>query len=268
MLSDVLTTARGLEFSYKSHGHGPTLVLLHGFPLNKAMWEPQIQALADDCHMLAIDMRGFGASQLTDGVFTLDDLADDVHAVLQTLGHDQVVLGGLSMGGYVAFAYMRRYPTTVRGLILADTKPGVDTPEGLAKRQAIIAEVDARGTRALAREFPKSVVSPATAETQPQLMEQLRVWIEDTAPPTVAGAQRAMAGRADATPLLGEIRVPTLVIVGEQDPSTPPAEAEAMAQAIHGARLVRIPGAGHFSNLEQPDAFNAAVREFMHQFRP
>jgi pimeloyl-ACP methyl ester carboxylesterase len=99
-------------------------------------------------------------------------------------------------------------------------------------------------------------------------MEQLRVWIEDAAPTTVAGAQRAMAGRADSTPLLGDIRVPTLVIVGEEDPTTPPSEAAAIAQAVHGARLVQIPGAGHFSNMEQPDAFNAAVREFMHQFRP
>lgn len=268
MESDMLTTVNGLEFSYRAHGVGPTLVLLHAFPLNKAMWDAQVAALADACHVITVDLRGFGKSQVTDGVFSLDDMADDLHGLLRKLGHEHVVLGGLSMGGYVAFAYMRRHPETVRGLILADTKAGVDTAEGLAKREAMIAEVTQRGTKGVSKVFPKAVVAPATAETQPALMERLRVWIEDAAPSSIAGAQRAMARRADATPLLGEIRVPTLVIVGEEDPTTPPAEAEAIAAAIPGATLVRIPGAGHLSNLEQPEAFNAAVRTFMGGFRP
>jgi pimeloyl-ACP methyl ester carboxylesterase len=128
--------------------------------------------------------------------------------------------------------------------------------------------VTQRGTKGVSKVFPKAVVASATAETQPALMERLRVWIEDAVPSSVAGAQRAMARRTDATPLLSAIRVPTLVIVGEEDPTTPPAEAAAIAAAIPGAKLVRIPGAGHLSNLEQPEAFNAAVREFMGGFRP
>jgi 3-oxoadipate enol-lactonase len=268
MEADMLTRARGLEFSYVAHGKGPTLVLLHAFPLSKAMWEPQIRALADDCHVVAIDLRGFGASQVTDGVFSLDDMADDVHAVITKLGHDQIVLGGLSMGGYIAFAYMRRHPATVRGLVLADTRPGVDTPEALEKRQAMIKDVLANGTRAVARSFPRAAVSTATAEGHPELLERMRVWIQDTAPTSIAGAQRALATRADSTATLSAIRVPTLVIVGEEDAITPPSEAEAMAAAIPGAQLVRIPGAGHLANLEQPEAFNAAVRTFMRQFTP
>lgn len=124
------------------------------------------------------------------------------------------------------------------------------------------------GTKGISKVFPKAVVAPATAESQPALIERLRVWIEDAAPSSIACAQRAMARRTDATPLLSGIRVPTLVIVGEEDPSTPPAEAEAIATAIHGAKLVRIPGAGHLSNMEQPEAFNAAVQAFVHGIKP
>lgn len=262
-----LAKANGLEFSYHSEGHGPTLVLLHAFPLNKAMWEGQVEALKDVCHVLTMDMRGFGRSQVTDGVFTLDDLADDLHHLLQRLGHTQIVLGGLSMGGYVALAYMRRHPAGVRGLILADTKATADGPEALAKREAMIEEVAARGTRGVARAFPRAVVSASTAETQSALLDRLKVWIEDTVPSTVIGAQRAMAARPDSSALLPTIKVPTLILVGEEDPTTPPADAEAMAAAIHDARLVRLPGAGHLANLEAPDAFNAAVRDFMAQYR-
>lgn len=268
MESDMLTTVNGLEISYRAHGVGPTLVLIHAFPLSKAMWEGQVAALADTCHVVTVDLRGFGKSQLTDGVFDLDDLADDVHALLRKLGHEHVVLGGLSMGGYVAFAYWRRHRASVRGLILADTKSGTDNPAGLAKREAMIEEVQQNGMRGVSRAFPRAVVAPETAERQPALIERLRVWIEDASPATVMGAQRAMARRSDATALLSGIDVPTLVLVGEHDPTTPVADAEAIASAIPGAKLVCIPGAGHLSNLENPEAFNDAVKEFMRGFRP
>lgn len=266
METDMLTSVKGLEFNYVSHGVGPTLVLIHAFPLNLRMWEPQIKALSDDCHLVAMDLRGFGASQITDGDFTVEDLARDVQQLLYKLGHQRIVLAGLSMGGYVALEYARLFPDEVRGLILANTRAWPDTPEGREKRLAMIEEVGARGVRGVAGTFPQNAVSKTTAESQPELLDRLKTWILDTEPSTVVGAQRAMASRRDFTGMLADISVPTLVLAGEEDTITPPGEAERMAEMIHGARLVRIPGAGHLSNLENPDAFNVAVREFMRQF--
>jgi pimeloyl-ACP methyl ester carboxylesterase len=257
----------GLELSYRAHGTGPVLVLLHAFPLNKAMWDAQVRDLSDHCHVVTLDVRGFGASQTTDGEFSLDDLASDVHGLLAKLGHGRDVLGGLSMGGYVAFAFMRRYPEAVRGLVLADTKATADTPEAFAKRVAMIDEVGAQGLGGVARRMPATLVSPSTPARDPALMTRLTGWIAETNPVAVIGAQRALGSRPDQTGLLADIRVPTLVIVGEDDAVTPPSDARAMATAIPGATLVTIPAAGHLSNLEQPDAFNAALRAFMAQFR-
>lgn len=266
MESDMRTSVHGLEFNYVSHGVGPTLVLLHAFPLNMRMWEPQIKVLADVCHVVAMDLRGFGSSQRTDGDFTLEDLARDVQALLFKLGHQRVVICGLSMGGYIALQYAKLFPDEVRGLVLADTRAGADTAEARDKRMAMVEEVSTRGVRGVAQTFPANVVSKRTAETQPAVMEQLKTWIADTDPSTIAGAQRAMAARSDSIEFLSEIRVPTLVIVGEEDGVTPPAESERMAQLIHGATLVTIPGAGHLSNLENPEAFNRAISSFMAQF--
>lgn len=266
MLSAMLTVAKGLDFNYVSHGVGPTLVLLHAFPLNLRMWDEQIKGLADSCHVLAIDLRGFGASQTSDGEYTLADLADDVHALLQHLGHERVVLGGCSMGGYISLAYARRYPEHLRGLVLIDTRASADTPEGRENRLRQASEVDARGTAALSRAFPPTAISPESAQARPELLERMRTWIADTDPRTVAGAQRAMAARPDSHDLLPKLDIPVLVVVGEQDTITPPAESEKMVAALPDAHLVRIPGAGHLTPLEKPELVNEAVREFMRRF--
>lgn len=266
METDMLTSVKGMEFNYVAHGVGPTLVLIHAFPLNLRMWEPQIKALSDVCHVVAMDLRGFGASQTTDGDFILEDLARDVQQLMYKLGHQRIILGGLSMGGYVALQFLKLFPDQVRGLILADTRAWPDTPEGREKRFAMIDEVNARGVRGLAQSFPQNAVSQVTAGGRPELVDRLKTWILDTEPATIVGAQRAMANRPDFTDLLPHIKVPTLVMVGEEDAITPPAEAERMAQLIHGAQLAKVPGAGHLSNLENPEAFNQAVKAFMHQF--
>jgi pimeloyl-ACP methyl ester carboxylesterase len=232
------------------------------------MWAEQVQGLSDHAHVVTVDVRGFGASQTTDGEFSLDDLATDVHGLLAKLGHGHVVLGGLSMGGYVALAFMRRYPEAVRGLILADTKATADSPEAFAKRLAMIEEVGAKGAAGVAKRMPETLVSPGTPARDPALMDRLTTWIAETNPVAIAGAQRALGARRDQTDLLTDIRVPTLVLVGADDTVTPPSDAMAMASAIHGAKLVTIPDAGHLSNLEQPAAFNAAVKEFLAGFRP
>ncbi len=267
MLTDTRTRVEGLELAYRAHGVGPTLLLLHAFPLNQRMWEPQVEALADKCHVVTVDLPGFGASQSTDGDLDIDQLADIVAAFASRLGHERFVLGGLSMGGYIALALARRHPERLRGLILADTRAGADTPEGSERRLKQVEEIEHAGLKGLAESFPHTVTTPATALDRPELLEQLRHWIAETNPAAVTGALKMMARRPDATPVLAGLQVPTLVLVGETDSLTPPSEAEKLAAAIPGATLVRIPAAGHLSSLEAPKAFNRAVLDFMAQFR-
>ena len=266
MLTDTLTRVEGLELAYRAHGVGPTLLLLHAFPLSQRMWDAQVLGLADRCHVVTLDLPGFGASQTTDGDHTIDQLADLVAAFATRIGHERFVLGGLSMGGYIALALARCHPERLRGLILADTRAGADSPEVRERRLNQIKEIEQKGLKGLAASFPHTVTAPSTAIDRPELLMQLRLWIEEANPAAVTGALRMMANRPDATPLLAGLRVPALVVVGEADGTTPPPEAELMADRLPEATLVRIPSAGHLSSLEAPDAFNQAIASFMARF--
>lgn len=230
------------------------LVLLHAFPLDRRMWEAQAAALDD---VVALDL-------CTEGGPAIDAVADQVVADARARGHERFVLGGLSMGGYVALAVARRHPEVLAGLILADTKAAADTDAAREKRFAQIAEIEANGLDALAGSFPQAVTAP---DADPALIARLAGWIREQRPASVVGALRMLAARPDATAGLGAIAVPTLVIVGEADATTPPAEAEKLAAGIAGAQLVRIPGAGHLASLEAPQAFNAALAGFMRVWR-
>lgn len=266
MLTETRTRVEGLELAYRAHGVGPTLLLLHAFPLNQRMWDPQVEGLADYCHVVTLDLPGFGGSQTTDGDFDMERMADLVAAFATRIGHEKFVVGGLSMGGYLALALARRHPERLRGLILADTRAGADSQEARDKRVAQISEIELRGLKGLAATFPHTVTTAATHVDRPDLLAQLTTWIAEANPAAITGALRMMAARADSTPVLETIRVPTLVLVGEADALTPPAEAEKLAAGIAGAELVRIPGAGHLSSLEAPQAFNQAVRAFMARY--
>lgn len=265
MRADVLTRVDGLELSYRAQGSGPTLLLLHAFPLNQRMWDPLVEALADSVHVVTVDLPGFGASQLTDGKQSIDDVADLIADFATRLGHEKFVLGGLSMGGYIALAFARRHPDRLRGLILADTKATADTEAARAKRITQITELELKGVRGLAERFPHEVTTAGTAIDRPELLAQLASWIAGANPQGLAGALHMMADRPDAMKDLAGITVPTLVIVGEDDQLTPPAESEAMVNALPNAKIVRIPGAGHISALEAPAAFNSSVAHYMAQ---
>lgn len=266
MRSDMLTTVKGLEFNYVHHGVGPTLVLLHGYPLNWRMWEPQVTGLNDVCHVLAMDLRGFGASQSTDGDFSIADLADDVHALVHHLGHDRFVLGGCSMGGYVAMAYAARYPEDLRGLVLVATHLGADTPEKRAERLKTAENANAFTPAAVAKTMTPLMVSPETAKQRPELLATISAWMAGTPPLTIAGALRAMADRPDRTETLRSYTGPALVVAGDQDQAMPPDAADKLMAALPHATRVRVPGAGHLINLERPEVVNAALRTFMGQF--
>lgn len=248
---------------YQERGGGPTLALLHAFPLHSDMWAPQLEGLQDSCRLIAMDMRGFGRTPLETAPYALEALTRDLAALMDALGQERFVLGGLSMGGYVALAFQRLFGDRLAGLILADTRAGADSPGARERRYQTIREVEAYGMGPLSEAMPRSLLCPETFDLQPALPERIASWIARTDPRAVIAAQRAMAERPDATPQLRGVGVPTLVLVGSQDTLSPPEEAEAMASQIPGAQLAIIPHAGHLANLENPVAFNRAVREFM-----
>lgn len=243
-------------------GHGLPVVLLHAFPLKRMMWEPQIAALFGECRCIVPDLRGFGDSPKS-GPYSMDVMADDVIALLDALQIDRAAVGGLSMGGYVAFNLLRRYRHRVRALLLADTRAAADTPEGLQKRDDLITLARTEGAGAVADKQVTGLIGKSTREKQPELVDRIRTVMAGESVDGIVGALEAMKGRADSTPILASIDIPTLVVVGEEDVITPPKEARAMHEQIKGSRLEIIPGAGHLSNLERPAAFNAALSDFV-----
>jgi pimeloyl-ACP methyl ester carboxylesterase len=247
--------------AHDDRGAGRPLVLLHAFPLDRRMWQPQLGPLAAVARVLTPDLPGFGDSPAPRGPFTIDSAADAVRDFLDaTKVTGRVVLGGLSMGGYIALAFARRYPARLAGLILADTRSEPDDAAGKAKRDELIALANSAGVSGvLDQMLPKMLAPPA----RPELVETVRTIAVGQSAATVAAALAALRDRPDATTSLGAITVPTLILVGEQDAITPPVMAQSLAGRIPGSRLVTIPGAGHLNNLENPDAFTTAVREFV-----
>jgi 3-oxoadipate enol-lactonase len=252
-----------LELHYRDAGKGSaTVVLLHGFPFNSELWEPQIQELARDYRVIAPDFRGFGNTGLP-GSYSIDRLADDVAELVSALGLRRVILGGLSMGGYVAFAFLRRHVARLTGLILSDTRPDPDSEETRVNRARLAALAQQAGSPAVADELLPSLLSATTRDHRSELVGALRAMMSSSTPEAIAAALAAMAGRADSRSLLPEIKIPVLITGGTEDAITPPAQIEEWAANIPDARLAFIEGAGHVANLERPNDFNALVTEFL-----
>jgi len=239
------------------------VVLLHAFPLNRKMWAPQVEALAGRYRVITPDFRGHGESGVADEDSTMERLAEDVGGLLDHLRIERVVLGGLSMGGYVAFAFLRRWPERVAALVLADTRASADTEEGRKGRHETAAVAEREGSAAIAEMMAPKLLGQTTLEGKPEVVAAVREMILEASPGGIAAALRGMAARTASFDLLPRITCPTLILVGEQDGLTPPADSEAMAKAVPGSTLVRIPEAGHLSNLEQPEKFNSALQSFL-----
>ncbi|HEX5109352.1 MAG TPA: alpha/beta fold hydrolase [Vicinamibacterales bacterium] len=247
-----------------------TLLLIHGFPLGVRMWEPQLARLAplldasgvSRWRLLAPSLPGYDGS---DGMPqpSMHDYAAHVLGFLDQLDVSRAVVAGLSMGGYIAFALLRQAVQRVTGVILADTRSGVDTEQVRAGRHRMIEIVTNGGSKAAADDLIPKLFGPTTKAARPQVMAEVRQMIEAQSPVAIVDSTRAMLTREDAGPLLPTLNLPALVIVGEEDTMTPPEEAERMASALPRATLVRLPRAGHMSNMEAPEAFNDAVRRFL-----
>lgn len=254
-----------MRLAFTDKGPGPAVVLLHGFPLGRDMWMEQIGGIGSIYKIVAPDLRGHGDSPAPEGDYTIDGMADDVIELLDTLGlTEPVVLGGLSMGGYVALSLIARYPRRFRGLMLMDTRAEADSPEAVQKREELVQAVLAAGCAAPAVEaMTPRLFARVTRDIRPERVARMREIMARNTPRGIIGALRAMATRPDRRADLAAIRVPTLVLVGEEDVITPPAEAQAMADAIPGARLEVVPHSGHLAPYENAAIVNDIILRFL-----
>jgi len=243
------------------------VLLIHGYPLSNVLWDIQLSELTDIARLIAPDLRGHGMTDPTEPPYSMGLFAEDCAHLLDQLGiTGPVVVGGLSMGGYVAFEFCRRYPERVAGLILSATRAGADSAEAKESRDKAAGVVIAEGMSAIAEGMLPKLLAPENYETQPDLVEYVRDMMLETSEDGVVGALAAMRDRPDSTPDLATIKVPILILHGADDQLIPLAEAEIMAAAFPRAKLVVVPGAGHLPNLEQPEIFNDAVRDFLEIF--
>jgi pimeloyl-ACP methyl ester carboxylesterase len=252
----------GVRLAYTVRGSGLPILLVHAFPLAGAMWTAQMNMLESHYQVLIPDLRGFGQSSVPTTPSTMPLMADDLYRLLVHLDLKKVVVVGLSMGGYIAFELLRRYPHVVHALVLADTRATSDSPEAQAARETNARIAETQGAAAIADLMIPRLLAP---NADPAVVAQVREMILATAPAGIAAALRGMAVRADATDLLPHIRVPTLLIGGEQDQLTPPVVMQDLQQAIDGSSLTIVPRAGHLPNLEQAEVFNTALLKFLHR---
>lgn len=256
-------TVNGVSLAVEVRGEGTAVLFIHGYPHDRSIWNHQMGAL-HGFRRIAPDLRGMGESDAPDLGYSVETYAGDLAALLDALGVGQVVLCGLSMGGYIAFEFVRRWRPRVRGLVLMDTRAEADTPEARRARDAAAATAREKGTAAIAESMLATALSPATRTGTPELAERVLAMMAATPLPGLVGALGALRDRPDSTELLPTLDgIPTLVLVGEDDEITPPVRARAMADAIPRARFVEIPGAGHLPPLERPAETTQALLDFL-----
>lgn len=244
-------------------GDGAPVVFLHGFPLHRGMWRAQLASLRDVRRCIAPDYRGFGESGAGSTRLSVDVIADDVAALLDHLRVERAVIAGLSMGGYVAFALLRRHAARVAALVLAHTRAAADDDAARAKRADLIALARDEGSAGVAVRQSTGLVGKTTRETRPDLVEATRAMLAQASVAAIVAGTEALRDRPDATAQLASIAVPTLVVCGDEDAVTPAKEMRAMAVAVPGARVVTLERCGHLGNLEQPSRFDEALRAFL-----
>jgi pimeloyl-ACP methyl ester carboxylesterase len=256
-----------VALKYTESGDGEPFVLLHAFPLDSDMFAGQHGTLG--VRLITPSLRGFGGSPLGGDPASLarpslDVAADDIARLLDALGIGQAIVGGVSMGGYVTMAFLRRHPERVRALVLANTKSGADAEAAAQNRRRMASEVEAAASsKQLGEEVFPRLLGETTALKRPEIAAVVRAQAENAPPAAVAWAQRAMAARPDSSEVLRGAQVPALVIVGEEDQITGVAEAQSVADALPQAKLVVLPGVGHLCALEDPAAFNTALTSWL-----
>lgn len=254
----------GISLSYEDAGTGLPVVLLHGFPLNRKMWRPQQEALiCAGFRIVTPDLRGFGESDAPGGAYTMSLMADDIVSLMDHLGIRQAVIGGMSMGGYVLFDLLERYPDRAAAACFITTRSTVDDEEVKSGRLALLDSAGKYGKAAVAELFAQSLFANATAREKPELIRELCDMMISLDMHGVKGALMAMLQRKDYTSLLEGFTMPSLVIGAEQDSAARCRDIRLLADRLPHCKLCMIPEAGHMANLEKPTAFNDCLLKFL-----
>lgn len=241
------------------------LILIHAFPLNHTLWNPQIQAFSSKFRVISYDIRGHGESVVQDGQYTMELFVDDLIDLMDYLRIDKTIVCGLSMGGYIALRALERHPERFSALILCDTQSLADSDEAKIKRANTLKLIKEKGVSFFAEGFVKQAFAPETFKTNPKIIQTVREMILNNSPLGIGGALLALASRTDSTESLKKIKIPTLILVGEKDQITSPSASFAMKEKIPNAEMHVISQAGHLSNLENPAEFNQRLAVFIEE---
>jgi pimeloyl-ACP methyl ester carboxylesterase len=258
------------QLAYIDRGAGQSILLVHGFPLDHTMWDAQIEALAEHARIIAPDLRGFGQSPLgsadPERGISMERYADDLAELLDAITPaitEPIIFVGFSMGGYIAWQFVRKYRKRLRAFVQCDTRAAADSEEARAGRLKMAEKVAEWGSARIAEMMGPKLIAPRSFETKPQVVAAVRAVVERTSPAGIAAAQLGMAARPDMTGFLPQIQVQTLVVVGAEDAISPPAEMQSIAEKIPRANFVVIPDAGHMTTMENPNAVNQALVTFI-----
>lgn len=257
----MFATINGIRMAFADEGRGLPLLFLHGFPLNRNAWTNQLEAFKSRFRVIVPDLRGFGDSGSSAGPVSMSCFADDIWALGQHLGLGPVILAGHSMGGYIALAIAKAYPAMLRGLVLVGTKAGSDSVDAASEHLEVAKKLIRGGPSGVLEDLASNMLSSANPDGDK--VASVLSCMTSASPEGIAGALRGMALRPDMNDVLDKIRVPTLIISGSEDRVLPVRESEALARAIPDSRLRIIPKAGHLVALDQSEAFNDAMKEWL-----
>lgn len=261
---DLTATINDHVLSYSDLGEGNVpIVFIHGFPFDKTMWRKQLDDLKSTYRVIAYDIRGFGKSTDEETALSMDLFGDDLIIFMDHLNIEKAIICGLSMGGYIALNVMQRFPERFQKLILCDTQCIADSDEARGKRMATIENINENGTKEFVENFLKGAFYEGSFTSKKEIVEELRNVVSSNSPKVLTRGLKALANRSETCSSLKEINIPTLIICGKEDTLTPPVRSEEMHEKIKDPTLRIIENAGHVSNLEQPEAFNKHLREFL-----
>ncbi|MEJ5056047.1 alpha/beta fold hydrolase [Sphingobacterium sp. MYb382] len=240
-----------------------TIIFLHGFPFNKNMWRQQLSALPDNCTGIALDIRGHGNSTSGHGFFSIDVFAKDLRAFVKHLNLDNIVICGLSMGGYIALRCYQLFPERIAGIVLCATQSKADDDAGKQKRFDSIQAVLSHGRRPFAIGFVEKVFAPASLQKESEAIALIKSSIRRNSINSICATLLALAARTDTSVVLPEIKCPALVIRGKEDRIVSLADMQYLAKEIPGSRFVEMDDCGHLPNLEAPEVFNSLLHDFL-----
>ena len=263
--NNISITINNLSVSYNDHGpdDAPAIIFIHGFPLNKSMWDTQVEALKENYRVIAYDIRGHGNSDPGIDEFFIELFVLDLLRLMEKLRIEKSILCGLSLGGYIALNAVLKHPDRFDGLILNDTQCIADTPEIKENRCIAIINIKEKGVEQYADESVKKLFASESFTKKKNAITEVKDMITSTTKQSLCNTLHALAERKETCDKLSEINIPVLIMVGKEDKITPIAAAQQMHEKILNSKLEIIQQAGHLSNLENPTAFNAHLVKFL-----